>query len=69
MEEEERKEITRAIGEAKSFQEEEEIMQELIRTAFEEGRITEAEFYRLSYQRMIIDRLDNIEASLEYEQK
>lgn len=69
MEEKERMEITRAIGEAKSFQEEQEIMQELIRTAFEGGKITEAEFYRLSYQRMVVDRLDDIEARLENEQE
>jgi len=69
MEEKERMEITRRIGEVKSFQEEEEIIEELIRTAFEEGRITEAEYYRLFYQRMVVDRLDDIKASLEYEQK
>jgi hypothetical protein len=69
IQEKQRMGIIRAIGKAKSFEEEEEIIEELIRTAFEEGRIIEAEYYRLYYQRMMVDRLDDIKASLEYEQK
>ena len=69
IQEKQRMGIIRAIGKAKSFEEEEEIIEELIRTGFEEGRITEAEYYRLYYQRMMVDRLDDIKGSLEYEQK
>jgi len=66
MEEKElRKIITQKIEKTKSVQEEEKAIGGFITVAFEEGRITEAEFYRLSYQRMIIDRLDNIKASMQ----
>ena len=47
MEEKERKEITRAIEETKSVSKQEEIISKNIRTAFEQGRITEAEYYNL----------------------
>lgn len=60
MEEEERKEITRAIEEADSVQKQEGVINKGITTAFEKGRISEAEYYYLLVQYHIIFRLDDL---------
>ena len=50
MEKEERKAITAIIGKMKRKRGELDIIEKCITTAFEEGRITEAEYYRLYYK-------------------
>ena len=60
MEEKERKEITRAIEETKTVQKQEEAISMSITTAFEQGRISEGEYYYLLVQYQIISKLDDI---------
>ena len=65
MEEKElRKIITQKIVEAKSVQEEEAAIGGFVTAAFEEGRITEAEYYNLLVQYQIIEKLEAIETNI-----
>ncbi|MBA7607116.1 hypothetical protein ES703_14271 [subsurface metagenome] len=64
MEEEERIEITRAIEETKTVQKQEEVISMSITTAFEQGRISEGEYYYLLVQYQIISKLEAIETSI-----
>lgn len=61
MEEKElRKIISQKIIETSSIQEQEEVISMCIITAFEEGRISEAEYYSLLLQNKIIEKLDDL---------
>lgn len=64
MQEKERKEITRAIEETRSVQEQEEVISKSIAKAFEKGRISEGEFYYLLVQYQIISKLEDIETTM-----
>lgn len=64
MQEKERMEIIREIYLTKTVQEQEEVISESISTAFEKGRITEAEYYYLLLQYQIISKLQDIEISI-----